>query len=74
MIEAWVCQGGKQVFRPLGYMTTYNANQKLIADKGMIALKVVDEPGCIQPSHARLYAVEKHGYTKYIMVPWPANP
>ncbi len=71
MVEAWVCQGGKQVFRPVNYYTSYADNQKLIADKGIIAVKVVDEPGCDLPSRARLYTVEKHGYTNYVMVPWP---
>ncbi len=71
MVEAWVCQGGKQVFKPLGYMTSYLDNQKLIADKGLIAVMVVDEPGCDVPARARLYTVEKHGYTNYVMVPWP---
>jgi hypothetical protein len=77
MVEAWVCQGGRQVFRPIGYVTSYTDNQLMIARKGIIAVKVVDEPGCDMPSRARLYAVEKHGYTNYVMVPWPqatANP
>ena len=71
LVEAWVCQGGKQVFRPVGYITTYIDNQKMIADKGIIAVKIIDEPGCDVPSRARLYAVEKHGYTPYRMIPWP---
>jgi hypothetical protein len=77
MVEAWVCQGGRQVFRPIGYVTSYTDNQLIIARKGIIAVKVVDEAGCDMPSRARLYAVEKHGYTNYVMVPWPqatANP
>lgn len=77
MVEAWVCQGGRQVFRPLGYETSYYDNEVMLANKGMIAVKVVDEPGCSLPSRARLYSVEKHGYTNYIMLPWPqatANP
>jgi hypothetical protein len=77
MVEAWVCQGGRQVFRPIGYVTSYTDNQLMIARKGIIAVKVVDEAGCDMPSRARLYAVEKHGYTNYVMVPWPqatANP
>lgn len=71
LVEAWVCQGGKQVFQPVGYVTTYNDNQKMIADKGIIAVVVIDEPGCDVPSRVRLYTVEKHGYTSYRMVPWP---
>ena len=71
LVEAWVCQGGKQVFQPVGYITTYNDNQKAIQNKSLIAVKVIDEPGCDVPSRARLYTVEKHGYTNYRMVPWP---
>jgi hypothetical protein len=72
MIEAWVCQGGKQVFVPIGYVTSYAQNQKNIANKDILAVKVIDEPGCDLPSRARFYSVEKHGYTNYNMVPWPA--
>lgn len=57
LVEAWVCQGGRQVFVPVGAYTTL-AN-------------VMDEPGCEEPSHARVYGVEKHGYTRYVVVPWP---
>jgi len=57
LIEAWVCQNGQNLFAPLGsYLTT---------------AKITDEPGCSEPSHGRLYAVEKHGYTKWIEIPWP---
>ena len=65
LVEAWVCQGGKQVLVPIKYETTFDTNSS------MIAVKVTDEPGCDVPSRARLYAVEKHGYTNYQMVPWP---
>lgn len=57
LIEAWICQNGQIHFAPLGsYLTT---------------AKIPDEPGCSEPSHGRLYAVEKHGYTKWIEIPWP---
>jgi hypothetical protein len=33
---------------------------------------VIDEPGCLQPSSARVYAAEKHGYTFFTVVRnWP---
>lgn len=57
LIEAWVCQGGQLLFTPLGYYET--------------TAVIEDEPGCDQPSHARLYGVEKHGYTRWIEIPWP---
>lgn len=57
LVEAWVCQAGKLTFIPIGlYETSTN---------------IIDETGCEQPSHGRVYGVEKHGYTKYIEVPWP---
>jgi hypothetical protein len=75
LIEAWVCQGGALVFRPIGKFTSYTDNQLVIANKGAYSVKVIDEPGCTLPSRARIYAVEKHGYTNYNMLPWPqANP
>jgi hypothetical protein len=60
LIEAWVCQAGQIVFSPTGWLQT--------------SAVIEDEPGCAAPSHARLYAVEKHGYTLWIEIPWPVNP
>ena len=57
LIEAWVCEAGKIVFTPIGTYAT--------------AIKITDQPGCSTPSHARVYGVEKHGYTKWVAVPWP---
>jgi hypothetical protein len=57
LVEAWLCQDGELVFTPLGsYQTT---------------IKVTDEAGCPEPSHGRVYGVEKHGYTRWIEIPWP---
>ena len=72
LVEAWVCQDGKQVFQPLGYVTDVYENETMRMAGSPITVKVTDEPGCDVPSRARLYAVEKHGYTNYVMVPWPA--
>ena len=57
LAETWVCRAGKLTFVPIG------AYQPMVT--------VVDEPGCSQPSFGRVYNVEKHGYTKYLAVPWP---
>lgn len=57
IVEAWVCQQGQIVFVPAG---TYRN-----------AVEITDEPGCDQPSHGRLTAAEKHGYTAFVEVPWP---
>ena len=65
LIEAWVCQGGTQVFLPIGYVASFDQNSS------MMVVQVKDEPGCDVPSSARIYTVEKHGYTDYRMIPWP---
>lgn len=58
LIEAWVCRDKQIVFEPIGITVG-------------TAATIVDEPGCTQPSSARLYTAEKHGYTQWVMVPWP---
>lgn len=58
VLEAWACQNGEFVFTAEG---SYS-----------YAIEVVDEPGCAEPSHGRVAAAEKHGYTPFVEVPWPA--
>jgi hypothetical protein len=60
LIEAWVCRDRQLRFTPVHV----NAPPAYI----------FDEPGCSQPSSARLYTAEKHGYTQWVLVPWPAHP
>ena len=60
LIEAWVCQNGKLKFTPIG---TYQTS-----------VTIRDEPGCLESSHARVTAAEKHGYTQWVEVPWPVAP
>ncbi len=57
LIEAWVCQNGEHVFVPVGSYST--------------KAEVLDEPGCEIPSHARVMGAEKHGYTRWVEIPWP---
>lgn len=57
LIEAWVCIAGELVFTPVG---TYDT-----------IVSILDEPGCATPSHGRVYGVEKHGYTRWVTIPWP---
>jgi hypothetical protein len=57
LVEAWVCQNGALIFIPIGSYAPQ--------------VSVLDEPGCSQPSHGRVYGVEKHGYTPYLEVSWP---
>ena len=60
LVEAWLCKNGELVFTPIGsYQTIAN---------------VTDDPGCSQPSHARVYGVEKHGYTRPVDFSWPPQP
>jgi hypothetical protein len=57
LVEAWTCIDGQLVFTPIGSYET--------------AIEVIDEPGCSESSHGRLYFVEKHGYSNWIKIPWP---
>lgn len=57
IVEAWVCQNGQMVFQPVG---TYQTQ-----------VTIRDEPGCREPSRARLIAAEKHGYTRPLEIEWP---
>ncbi len=59
LIEAWLCQDGQLIFTPVQI------------DGTSIILR--DEPGCVVPSGGRLYTAEKHGYTQWVLIPWPAN-
>jgi len=59
LVEAWVCDGEKLRFTPIG---TYETS-----------LTMVDEPGCTELSYGRVYGVEKHGYMRWIEIPWPQN-
>lgn len=57
VVEAWLCQGGQLVFTPYGVYETQ--------------LVIQDEPGCTEPSYARVMGAEKHGYTPWIKVDLP---
>ncbi len=57
VLEAWVCQGGELVFVALGVY------------EPIAALR--DQVGCAEPSHGRVLAAEKHGYTLPVEVVWP---
>jgi len=56
LIEAWLCRAGQLTFTPIGSWEAI--------------VNVQDESGCSEPSHARVYGVEKHGYTKWVEIPW----
>lgn len=57
IIEVWRCQDGQLIFDPLATRFTY--------------ITFVDEPGCSEPSHGRVWVQEKHGYAGPADIPWP---
>jgi hypothetical protein len=57
MIEATLCQDGNLVF------TVVHTDTE--------SYTFEDEGGCSGDSNGRLYAVEKHGYTDSVSIPWP---
>jgi hypothetical protein len=60
LIEAWLCHAGQLLFLPTQYW-----NPPAI---------LIDEPGCSEPSSARIYTAEKHGYTEWIAIVIPPHP
>jgi len=65
LVEAWLCNDAQLNFTPLEWFPSLQDNI------GLMGINVTDEPGCLEPSSARVYAAEKHGYTGYSVVPWP---
>lgn len=59
LIEAWLCIDGELVF------TAVNVD-------GTIT-RMIDEYGCSEPSWARIFSAEKHGYSRWRMIPWPEH-
>jgi hypothetical protein len=58
LIEATLCQGGFLV--------------EVAVHTDKTSYTFTDETGCPLPSSGLLYAVEKHGYTDPVTIPWPA--
>ena len=59
LIETWICQDGELVFTPVNI-------------DGFMT-KFTDEPGCDEPSRARIYSAQKQGYSKWRIIPWPSH-
>lgn len=57
VVEVWRCEAGQFIFDPLGTNDT--------------SITFVDEPGCSQPSHGRVFVQEKHGFAGPADIPWP---
>lgn len=60
IIEVWRCEAGQLIFDPLATRLPYT--------------NFVDEPGCSEPSHGRVWVQEKHGYAGPAEIPWPPYP
>ncbi len=60
LVEAWLCQDRQIIFTPVSIIVG-------------TSVTLIDEPGCLQPSGGRLYTAEKHGYTQWILIPWPPH-
>jgi len=59
LIETWLCQDGELVFTPVNI-------------DGLVTV-FNDEAGCSEPSWGRIYSAEKHGYSKWRLIPWPPH-
>ncbi len=57
VLQLWLCQDGQLTLTSLGSYETI--------------INVTDQPGCPAASHGRITAAEKHGYTKFVEIPWP---
>jgi hypothetical protein len=57
IVEVWRCEGGQVLFEPLA--------------TNDLSVTFVDEPGCSQPSHGRVFVQEKHGFAGPVEIPWP---
>ena len=57
LLEGWLCRGGELVFTPL--------------QTDLTQVTLTDEAGCTEPSTARLYTAEIHGYSVPVTVSLP---
>ncbi len=63
MLDVYVCQDGAYIWWPVSIPNQYTTQYTF-----------TDQAGCPAPSGGRLAAVEKHGYTDWVDIPWPAAP
>jgi hypothetical protein len=56
--ELWSCQSGQVIFTPI---PVYELTK----------VTVIDQAGCAEPSHGRIYLAEKHGYVGPVEIRWP---
>jgi hypothetical protein len=62
LIEAFVCQDGFYLWWTFSY-----------PDQFTTSYTVKDEDGCPVPSQGHIITVEKHGFSKPAIIPWPAQ-
>ena len=59
-LDIFVCQKGAYLWYPVA-----------LDNRDKTSYTIKDEAGCPEPSGGKLYAVEKHGYTKPTIINWP---
>ncbi len=57
IVEVWRCERGHIIFDPLA--------------TNDLSITFIDEPGCVEPSHGRIFVQEKHGFAGPTEIPWP---
>ena len=70
ILELWLCQSGRVAFTPMGSFDA-PASGRVPELRGIDELRVIDEAGCAEPSHGRIFLVEVHGYVGPVEIPWP---
>ncbi|HET7010455.1 MAG TPA: hypothetical protein VFI11_06740 [Anaerolineales bacterium] len=71
LIEAWLCVDRQLIFTPVAVDGPDITHGPHVAQPVII---LHDEAGCSQPSSARIYTVDKHGYTEWRLISWPQHP
>lgn len=71
ILELWLCQSGRVAFTPMGSFDA-PATGRIPELRGIDELRVIDEAGCAEPSHGRIFLVEVHGYVGPVEIPWPS--
>ncbi len=61
MLDVFVCQNGNYLWFPVALPDQYKTSYTF-----------TDQAGCSQPSGGKIAAVEKHGYTEWVDISWPA--
>jgi hypothetical protein len=57
IVEVWRCEAGVYLFEALG--------------TNALSISFIDQYGCNQVSHGRVYVQEKHGFAGPVEIPWP---